>query len=726
MSRRIRSFLLKSLHIAAVPGFFFLTGCPKDDIEEGEWGLQERPSNPNCLAFDRPTGQGSAELEAAFPALSFQQPTALEQVPGEGSHWFVAEKSGRIVLFENQSSVTSIGVALDIQDRVDSSASEMGLLGLAFHPQFSSTGAIYVNYTASAGSTRETRIARFTSTDGGVSFDASSEAILLTYEQPYSNHNGGDLAFGPDGALYIAVGDGGLAGDPYSHGQNPDTLLGSILRIDVDGGSPYAIPSNNPFAEVGGAPEIYAWGFRNPWRMSFDTLTGDLWVADVGQNLWEEIDRVDLGGNYGWRGREGSACYDESLCDDASYIDPVAEYPHSGGVGSVTGGFVYRGSAMPDLFGVYLFTDFYFDTIQGVFYDSTTGAGEIREVVAGGNNRYFSTFGEGEDGELLLADYGSGALFHLVPSSSGGASGGPPTWLSETGCVNPADPSEMDPGLIPYEVNLPLWSDDTTKDRWIALPDGKTVDIDENGHLAFPTGTVLVKRFYWDETLLEVRLLVHHDDGDWSGVSYKWSEEDGDGVLVSGGASIDLGEFLWNVPSSAQCLTCHTSPGDRPLGTTVGQLNRDFAYPSGIASNQLGTLEHIEAFSQPLPDVPEQLGSTPTLEGSASDEAKARAYLQVQCAHCHQDEVTPNVTIDLRETTALDAMGICGEEPQRGDLGVAGAVLLDPGNPDNSILSLRMHATEANRMPPLGTRVVHEEGAALVDTWIRSLTSCDP
>ena len=299
-------------------------------------------------------------IEPAFPNLSFNRPVDLQHSGDQNNKLFVVEQAGIISVFDNNNSVSEKTVFLDIQSRVDDRFNEEGLLGLAFHPSFSENGYFFVNYTASNAD--RTVISRFQiSSDSQNKADPDSEFILLEYEQPYANHNGGQVSFGPDGYLYIAVGDGGSANDPHNNGQNPKTLLGSILRIDVDrqeNGLPYAIPPNNPFAgnTEGFREEIYAYGLRNPWRFSFDPETNWLWTGDVGQNKYEEIDIIEKGGNYGWKFKEGF--HDFSGSTSQPLIEPVWEYDHAQGDVSITGGFVYRGSAVPALIGKYIYADY--------------------------------------------------------------------------------------------------------------------------------------------------------------------------------------------------------------------------------------------------------------------------------------------------------------------------------------------------------------------------------
>jgi len=229
--------------------------------------------------------------------------------------------------------------------------------------------------------------------------------------QPYGNHNGGTVAFGPDGYLYWGLGDGGSAGDPLGHGQNTDTVLGSIVRIDVDGGMPYAIPSDNPFADGGGAPEIYAWGLRNPFSFHIDSASGALWVGDVGQYAWEEIDRVERGGNYGWNIREGTHCYAVTPCDDPSLIDPIIVYPNPGGA-SVVGGPVYGGDDIPSLVGTVLYSDFYTGELWGIVWDAETGEPESVELTHEAG-KYFSGFAQDAAGEVYVLSYYDGMILKV-------------------------------------------------------------------------------------------------------------------------------------------------------------------------------------------------------------------------------------------------------------------------------------------------------------------------
>lgn len=352
--------------------------------------------------------QPFAGFEQVYDQLSFDQPVLLTHVPGDSERLFVVEQTGQIQVFNQQPEVASSSVFFDINAATDNrflSGGEQGLLGLAFHPAFQSNGWFYVNYTAAEP--RRTVIARYRiASDNSNLTDYSSEQVLLEINQAYSNHNGGMIAFGDDGKLYIGMGDGGSAGDPGNRAQDGQSLLGKMLRLNDDG----SVPADNPFVgHENVRDEIWALGLRNPWRFSFDRDNGTLWAGDVGQNEVEEIDRIVRGGNYGWRWYEGSQPYNpDDRTASVSVIDPVHEYTHKDGQ-SVTGGVVYRGQQFPALAGWYIFGDF----VSGNTWALNTQNQELRTLEKLPNP---SSFGEDADGEVYATTY-SGDLYRLVVRS---------------------------------------------------------------------------------------------------------------------------------------------------------------------------------------------------------------------------------------------------------------------------------------------------------------------
>jgi glucose/arabinose dehydrogenase len=342
----------------------------------------------------------------AFPQLSFTRPVDLQHPGDNTNRIFVVEQAGIISVFPNDPNTSDKKTFLDIQQKVDDEGNEEGLLGLAFHPDYEANGFFYVNYTAS--SPNRTVIARYkVSSADPDQADPSSETVLLTFEQPYSNHNGGQVSFGPDGYLYIAVGDGGSGNDPHDHGQNRATLLGSILRIDVnkqEDGKQYGIPSDNPFANNtnGYREEIYAYGLRNPWRFSFDAADGTLWTGDVGQNAFEEIDIVEKGGNYGWNVMEGDHCFEpRNNCNREGLKLPIHEYGRGDGL-SITGGFVYRGPSLKELQGKYIYADYATRRVWALEHANNSKVENKLLLEADFN---ISSFGVDQHNELFLCGF---------------------------------------------------------------------------------------------------------------------------------------------------------------------------------------------------------------------------------------------------------------------------------------------------------------------------------
>jgi glucose/arabinose dehydrogenase len=352
-------------------------------------------------------------LQRIFAGHNFSKPTAILQAPGDDSRLFIVEQDGKVWVVNINDAGAASTLFIDISDRVDSQYFESGLLGMAFHPEFQTNLKVYLSYTKN-GSPLVSHVTVVNSSDGGLTLDPGTESIILTLDQPFTNHNGGGIVFGPDGYLYIGFGDGGAGGDPSGNAQNTDTLLGNILRIDVNGASPYTTPATNPFATGGGRSEIFAWGLRNPWKFSFNSQSGKLFTGDVGQELWEEIDIVVNGGNYGWNIREGAHCYDSFTCDSTGLIEPVTEYSSSQGC-SVTGGHVYRsGTNIP---AVYIYGDWCSGNIWGLF-GIDEGAYSTRLLQESDLN--ISSFGQGHDGSIYLADYYDGGIYKIVVSVDGG------------------------------------------------------------------------------------------------------------------------------------------------------------------------------------------------------------------------------------------------------------------------------------------------------------------
>ncbi len=717
-------------------------------------GLTQRPSNPDCVAGKRPTvGTGAATLSRVFPNLSFNQPVAMVQPPGDSSRWYVVEKSGHSFSFPNSDSaaVGDVIEFLDLSGIVDAQ-SEGGFLGLTFHPDFSNNHFAYASYTTSdaGGGNFRSVISRFTVDPQTHSASTGSEHTLLTIAQPYGNHDGGNIAFGPDGFLYIGFGDGGNRDDQENHGQDTRTLLGAMLRIDVNAsaaqeanGQRYVIPAGNPFpgspscsngscpnqafkssaqrCSGDGCPELFAWGLRNPWRWSFDRLTGDLWVGDVGQDAWEEIDLVQLGKNYGWNCFEGSHSYSTSgNCPSlTTAIPPINEYDHSVGY-AITGGYVYRGAAIPALTGVYLFADFGSGTIFGL--SDPKGSPVRAELTSpmGG----IASFAQDHEGEVYAINLYNGQIFKFVPGATT-TTPGFPAKLSDTGCADAANPTLPRAGMIPYDVVSPLWSDGAIKKRYLALPNQEQITIATDNDWTLPPGSVLRKDFYLQGALIETRLLAHHTDGDWAGYSYEWNADHTDATLITDSKTVAIGNQAWYYPNGSDCLQCHSLAAGRTLGPKTSQLNRNFLYTAtGITANQIDTYSAIDLFSNP-PGSPSNslIALADPQSDSATLEQRAKSYLDANCSHCHRPGGPGRGVADFRYETAFIAMNLCNQDPTD-DLGIAGAKLFVPGNTDLSLIAVRIKDTGNHRMPPLATSVPDTNGIQLIDAWINSRQSC--
>jgi uncharacterized repeat protein (TIGR03806 family) len=665
------------------------------------------------------------------------------QAPGDASRWFVLEQAGLVRAFDNDAAVNTTQVFLDIRNRVFNSG-EAGLLGFAFHPNFAMNGRAYVNYSVSVGGSVRSITSEFMSPDGGMTLNPNSERVLLTVNKPFSNHNGGNLAFGPDGFLYLGLGDGGGGGDPQENGQNPQRLLGKMLRIDVDqqpGGEPYGIPggaTGNPFAgnprcNIDGTgtqncPEIFALGLRNPWRWSFDRQTGFLWLADVGQNSFEEIDIIDRGGNYGWDAREGAHCFEPSSgCQTAGLIDPVAEYGRAMGF-SVTGGYVYRGAQTTEQFGRYIFADFG----SGMIASLTPGAGgtfTLTSLVQPGatppgapGQLSISAFGEANDGELYVLDYGRGQIRQLIFTGGGGGDN-VPQQLSATGCINTTSagaPPLLT--LIPYAPNAAFWSDGAVKERWIGLPNGQNIAVQGDGDWDPPNGTVLVKHFRLGNQLVETRLFMRHPDGVWAGYTYEWNPAQTEATRVTGGKTVAIGNQNWIFPSEAQCMQCHTQAAGFSLGLETAQLNGLLTYAqTGRNANQITTLNAVSVLSPPVTANPPAYANPTDANRTLTE--RARAYLHTNCANCHRPQGPTPVALDLRHNTALSQTGTCDVAPAAGDLGIANALIIAPGESARSVLLARMSRRDANAMPPIASNMRDAAGEQLISAWIDSLTA---
>jgi len=690
-------------------------------------------------------------VEPAFPGLTFQSPLVIASARGT-DRLFVGEQAGKVHSFPNDRGAGAADLAIDLARRPPGCAA---LYGLAFHPRFAENRAVFLCYVTKNDTPDGTRVSRFTvGRSDPPRIDPDSEAVLLTW--PSGGHNGGCLAFGPDGFLYISAGDAEVPSpaDPRDTGQDLRDLLSSVLRIDVDrndDGRAYRVPPDNPFVKLPGArPEIWAYGFRNPWKMSFDREKGDLWVGDVGWELWELIDRVEKGGNYGWSIVEGrQPVHPEGRRGPTPILPPTFEHPHSEAA-SITGGYVYRGARTPGLVGTYVYGDYQSGTVWGLRHD---GRGVTWQGVLARTPLQLVAFGEDNAGEIYLLDYERTRQLHrLVPNpAAAGSNREFPRLLSRTGLFASTRDHAPAPGVVPYAVNAPLWSDHATADRLLAIAGDGRVEVGEGGRWRVPDGSVLARTVSMEmeqgrpesRKRLETQVL-HLEDGTWRPYTFAWNEDETDASLVDAdGATRTLSvrdasapggrrSQTYRIASRAECVLCHNPWVEKkttvfgrqsasPLGFTVGQLNREVA-DAGGTGNQLRAFERMGLLARPLAAPPDRLPRTADpYDASADLDRRARAYLSVNCAHCHQMGAGGSATIWLAEEVPLDKMQLVNARPTQGAFGISDARLVRPGEPEGSVLFYRVSKLGGGRMPRVGSNLVDERAVAMLGDWIARL-----
>lgn len=738
---------------------------PADPAASRASGIEKRVLWTTSRVVGSPEPPPPYKTERAFAKLNFFEPLDLAAAPGT-DRLFVAERKGKIFSFRNTPDADKADLVAELKGRTEEQKpTEAIIYGFTFHPRFTENRFIYVTYIPNP--TKETptgtRLARFSvSKSDPPTIDLASELTVL--EWPNGGHNGGCLKFGPDGMLYIATGDGSGIADELQTGQNLSDLLGAILRIDIDhpaAGKNYSIPKDNPFVSTADArPEIYAYGLRQPWRFSFDPRNGDLWAGEIGQDLWEMILRIEKGGNYGWSVQEGNYPFrPERPRKPTPILKPVVEHPHSD-FRSIVGGFVYRGSRLPELSGHYIYADFDTGRIWAFQYPGLAAGGPSPHTVS--NHRELAqtnyrivSIGEDAAGEIYFVDF-TGGLYQLVKAPPVAQQAAFPRKLSETGIFASTKNHEVAPGIIPYSVNSELWTDHATKERFIAIPGEGKIGLDEITYpqpspgappgWRFPDGTVLVKTFSMEmergnpasRKRLETRLLhfqkfpgtQEYGDQYWRGYTYVWNDEQTDAELLDA-KGLDrtlkikdgdkLVEQTYRLPSRIECSLCHTQAAKFALGVNTMQMNREHDY-DGIKANQLTTLAHIGIFDKPLPASTDKLPKLADYnDESLPLDTRARAYLHSNCAHCHVKWGGGNAEFKLVATLPLEELGIANVPPGHGTLGVAEGKLLVPGAPDKSLIAHRMKITGLGRMPHIGSRVPHETAIDLLNQWIAGL-----
>jgi glucose/arabinose dehydrogenase len=665
---------------------------------------------------------------------------------------------------------------------------------LTFHPDFAKNGYLYYSMRgpfSAPDAERRVSVVRYTlSQNASRPLDPASATPILSWLS--NGHDGAAMGFDRDGLFYVTSGDGTSDSDLPMRGQDMSLLLSKLLRLDVDHPAPgqaYGIPRDNPFVGMPGVrPETWAYGFRNPWRMTVDRENGQIWVGNNGQDLWEQAYLVEKGANYGWSVFEGShEFYANRKLGPTPHVAPTVEHPHSE-ARSLTGGVVYHGQHYPELRGAYIYGDYSTGKIWGVKHD---GQKILWHRELADTTLQITGFGTDSHGELLVVDMrgnGEGGFYTLEPTPKQAGPSTFPRTLSESGLFAAVKGHRVASGLIPYDVNAPLWSDNAYKERFIALPgaDAK-IDVTDARGWNFPDQTVLVKSFALEQKegdpksrrWVETRFLTKQE-GEWVGYSYQWNEAQTDATLVEakGGdreyairvpRSADNPEGVrkqtWHYPSRAECMACHSRAANFALGLTTLQMNREHAYGK-VKQNQLQVLERLgvlrldwnnaahtalrDAFKAKgldenaanvqvdqhsprgdqrpvasaslLPVTPDRIPHLADPYDKRADlTARAKSYLQANCANCHIEAGGGNAQMELEFTTPLEKMRIFDTRPVHDAFGITSPRLIAPGAPERSVLLKRLSHRDKGHMPPLATSRVDERAVQLMEEWIRSL-----
>lgn len=698
-----------------------------------------------------PDGPASYATTRVWPKLEPRSMVTFLPMPGGEWTWFIDQESGwdgpmRVRRMRTGGDGSDAETLMDQLDDLYYSA--------IFHPKFAENGYVYFGANGPRSSRpRSSRVVRYTVRDGKP--DPASRTIII--EWPSDGHNGAALAFSNDGLLFVTSGDGTSTSDLDRVGQEPSSLRAKILRIDVDHPAPgknYSVPRDNPFVDDKRfRPETWAYGLRNPWRLTYDSVSGQLWSGENGQDQWEYARLVQRGANYGWSAYEGGHPFIEKQPMGPHPVTfPTIEFSHAE-FRSLTGGIVYRGKNFPELVGAYVFGDFNTGRVWAAKHDGTR-LEWMRELI----DTPFALSHVTADaaGELVLLDYG-GATNLGQGTPTGGIHRldrappprGPvpefPKRLSATGLFS--DLAKLTPaaGIVRYEINAPGWHDGATSDHLLAVPAGTMLEVRPQQSWMAANETVLAQTLTLDGKRIETRVLVKQQN-DWAGYTYVWNSAQSDAVLAEKtGAEITVGASAqpWRVPSRAECMMCHSRQANFALSLNEAQLNRgdqlaqwerlgllkvDPAAAGRRGGGRFGGRspdqgpQRTPVVSSLMPRNPENLRRfAPPADAQATLESRARAYLAVNCAHCHTQNGGGNSVMDFDWNAFPDRMRAVGQTPQHGDLGIAGARVIAAGAPERSVLIPRMGTRAPGQMPPVGTRTSDSAGLRLMAEWIASL-----
>ena len=718
---------------------------PEDRLPGQSFGIDERVAWTTSRVVGSPDPPLPYTAKAVFSDITWQRPMYAKSQPGSNYLWIVQQGSQRdraaVVLrvLDTAGRTPKPTLMLKMENRV--------VYGLEFHFDFEANGYVYVfSNGPTSKPERKNRISRFTvpshlphqppeEEPATPVIDLQSELVVIEWRS--MGHDGGELAFGSDGMLYISSGDGSTDSDEWLSGQDLNNLNGGVLRIDVtrtEGNRPYAIPPDNPFLTVQGARgELWAYGLRNPWRLFADRPTGQIWVGSNGQDLWETVHLIRRGENYGWSVYEGShPFYVNRQRGPTPIVPPTIEHHHTE-ARSLTGGVVYRGSKLPDLNGAYIYGDYSTGRIWAARHNGTnlTWHAEIADTVL-----QIAGFATSPAGHLLVVDH-AGGIYRIAKTPIVHHASTFPKKLSETGLFESVAEERLSPGVIPYSVNTPAWNDGATANRYLAVPNDQQISITTERGWNLPNGSVVVQTLSLPATAtaparrIETRLL-HREHNEWSGYSYHWNERQDDAVLVaSEGRDIAI-EFTthdgkpeprtWRIPSRAECMTCHSRAVNYVLGLSSVQMQRNHDY-GAIVDNQLRTFDHIGMFSN---DVPQQIEALVDPTDQDHDlQSRAKSYLHANCSPCHVEAGGGNARMEFEFDRPLAEMRIVGARPQHATFGINNAMLVSPGDATRSVLLHRISQRGPGQMPPLVSNRVDADAVELIQEWIDSMPSTE-
>lgn len=652
--------------------------------------------------------------EQTFSAIGLHE--ALEMMPVPGAHRFVAvEKWGKIWSFKYTPEAGQQDLLIDL--KLDHPQLQYAY-GIAFHPNWRENGHVFLCYAYGDKVPDGTKLSRFKlKQQEPPVLDPQSETVLLTWRS--GGHNGASLQFGPDGMLYISTGDSEVPSppDPLNTGQDLSDLLSSILRIDVDheeNSKAYAIPKDNPFLKTPNAqPEIWAFGFRNPWKMSFDAK-GRLWCGDVGWELWEMIHLVQRGGNHGWSAYEASQPIKPETARPEPVIPPVAAHPHTEAA-SITGGYVYHGSRFPELKDAYIYGDYETGKIWALWHDGkqVTRREEITDTP-----HKIVTFGESEDGEIYWMNWERDThIYRLTRNPAVGRPSQFPRRLSETGLFKDTAAQTPAAGVNSYEIAEPMWQEGAAAERFIALPEGARIKTTAGGNpskpnfkVEWPAESVLARTITWPATKQRIETQILHFDGDsWNGYSYRWNEKGTDAELVAAdGEEFTVQKQPWRIHGRAECARCHNNWSGFAVGFQPDQL---------VSIGGKKPADVAELFDGPYLDrLQHHLVSSH--DAKADIESRARSWLHANCAHCHRRHGGGSVPLMVNADLPTPETMMWNEKPMRGDLALTDAHIISPGKPEQSVLIARISRSGNGHMPMIGAREVDPHGFQLLWDWI--------